>query len=66
MPGSVIELRVKPGDTVDRGTPLIVLSAMKMETIVQSPRAGKVKEVLVKMGDKLEAEDLLVKFEDSK
>nr|XP_022906264.1 pyruvate carboxylase, mitochondrial isoform X2 [Onthophagus taurus] len=63
MPGTVIDVRVKPGDKVEKGTPLVILSAMKMETVVQSPVAGKVKTVEIKMGMKLEAEDLLITVE---
>lgn len=63
MPGTVLEVRVKVGDTVDKGTPVVVLSAMKMETIVQSPVAGKVKKILVKVSDNLQAEDLVLEYE---
>lgn len=62
MPGTVIDIRVKPGDEVQKGTPLIILSAMKMETVVQSPAAGVIKTVDVNMGMKIEAEDLLMTF----
>lgn len=63
MPGEVIDIRVKEGDTIEKGGPLIVLSAMKMEMVVQSPIAGKVKSIEVSKGMKMEAEDLLVVLE---
>jgi pyruvate carboxylase len=62
MPGEVLDVRVKVGDKVKKGQPLIVLSAMKMEMIVQSPADGVVKEVVVTKGMKLLAEDLLVEL----
>uniref|UniRef100_A0A182VJ77 Pyruvate carboxylase n=1 Tax=Anopheles merus TaxID=30066 RepID=A0A182VJ77_ANOME len=63
MPGSVIEIKVKVGDHVEKGQPLIVLSAMKMEMVVQSPRAGVVKTLDISNGMKLEGEDLLLTLE---
>lgn len=63
MPGSVIEIKVKVGDRVEKGQPLVVLSAMKMEMVVQSPRAGVVKTLDISSGMKLEGEDLLLTLE---
>jgi len=63
MPGSVIEIRVNEGQTVDKGTPLVVLSAMKMEMIVQAPISGTVKKIYVEKGMKLEGEDLIITVE---
>ncbi|XP_017836752.2 pyruvate carboxylase, mitochondrial-like [Drosophila busckii] len=63
MPGDVIEVKVKEGDKVDKGQPLVVLSAMKMEMVVQAPHAGVVKKVEVTKGMKLEGEDLLMIIE---
>jgi pyruvate carboxylase len=63
MPGTVIDIRVKVGEKVEKGTPLVILSAMKMETVVQSPVAGIVKTLDVAMGMKLEAEDLMITVE---
>ncbi|XP_076642747.1 pyruvate carboxylase isoform X1 [Halictus rubicundus] len=63
MPGTVIDIRVKVGDTVEKGAPLIVLSAMKMEMVVQAPKAGKIKTLDVSQGMRLEGEDLVLTFE---
>ncbi|XP_078037342.1 pyruvate carboxylase isoform X2 [Augochlora pura] len=63
MPGTIIDIRVKVGDTVEKGAPLIVLSAMKMEMVVQAPRAGKIKSLDVSQGMRLEGDDLVLTFE---
>lgn len=54
---------MKEGDHVEKGQPLIVLSAMKMEMVVQSPKAGTIKKLEIKDGMKLEGEDLIVVIE---
>ncbi|KAL6442819.1 hypothetical protein ACFW04_002706 [Cataglyphis niger] len=63
MPGEVIDIRIKVGDTVEKGAPLVVLSAMKMEMVVQAPRAGKIKSLDINLGMRLEGEDLILTFE---
>eukprot|EP01012_Entosiphon_sulcatum_P026979 TRINITY_DN324_c0_g1_i1.p1 TRINITY_DN324_c0_g1~~TRINITY_DN324_c0_g1_i1.p1 ORF type:complete len:1188 (-),score=212.97 TRINITY_DN324_c0_g1_i1:45-3608(-) len=64
MPGTVIDVRVKEGDKVAKNQPLVVMSAMKMETVVGAPVAGKVARVAVKKGDSLAGGDLLVVLEE--
>ena len=64
MPGSVIDVRVKKGDRVEKGQPLVVLSAMKMEMVVQSPVSGVVLTIDVAKDMKLEGDDLLVTIEE--
>lgn len=59
MPGAVVDVRVKPGAMVTKGQPLCVLSAMKMETVVAAPRAGKVASIAVAIGDTVDAGDLV-------
>ncbi|KAL5288795.1 PC.2 family protein [Megaselia abdita] len=63
MPGQVIDIRVNVGDKVEKGQPLIVLSAMKMEMVVQSPKAGVVKKLEIQNGMKLEGDDLILVIE---
>ena len=60
MPGGVVELRVKAGETVAAGAPIVVLSAMKMETVVAAPHAGTVQRIAVAVGDTVDAGDLLL------
>ncbi len=57
------DIRVKVGDHVEKGQPLVVLSAMKMEMVVQAPRAGTIKSLEITNGMKLEGEDLIVVIE---
>ena len=60
MPGGVVELRVKAGETVAAGAAVVVLSAMKMETVVAAPHAGTVQRIAVAVGDSVDAGDLLL------
>jgi len=63
MPGVVVDLRIEAGQEVAAGDPLVVLSAMKMETVVAAPLGGAVARVVVAKGDDLSAGDLLVEIE---
>ncbi|MCC3144344.1 biotin/lipoyl-binding protein [Halanaerobium sp. Z-7514] len=63
MPGSILEVDVTKGDSVEKGDLLMVLEAMKMENEITSPKAGTVKEVHVRAGDSVDAEDLLLVLE---
>jgi biotin carboxyl carrier protein len=62
MPGRVVRLLVSSGDEVAKGTPLMVIEAMKMENEIKSPRAGKVARLCVKPGDLVEAKAELVEL----
>ena len=50
MPGNILKVCVKVGDTVKEGQLLCVLEAMKMENEIFSPKAGTVAQVLVAKG----------------
>ena len=60
LAGNIFKVHVVPGDTVSEGDPLLVVEAMKMETVVSAPRAGNVTEVFVGEGDKVAVGDPLV------
>ena len=62
MPGKIVKLLVEAGDTVYRGTDLLIAEAMKMETAVTAPRDAVVEELLVRQGDVVEAGDLLLRL----
>lgn len=57
-------IKVKEGDKVDKGQAIAVLSAMKMEMIVQAPQAGTIKSVAITNGQKLEGDDLICTIEE--
>ena len=63
MPGVVVSVKVKPGDAITEGEPLMVLSAMKMETVIPATASGVVSRLLVTAGDKVEGNDLLALIE---
>jgi acetyl/propionyl-CoA carboxylase alpha subunit len=53
MPGKVISVKVKAGDTVTKGQALLILEAMKMEHTLTAPRDGVVGELLYAVGDQV-------------
>ncbi len=63
MPGTVIRVIVEKGDKVSKGDHLMITEAMKMETTVQAPFDGVVKNIHVGSGDAIQPGDLLVEFE---
>ncbi len=60
VPGSVLRVNVKPGDSVAKGDELLVMDVMKMEQPVVSPVDGAVQSVLVAQTDKVNTGDVLV------
>lgn len=62
MPGLVIDLKVKAGDSVKAGDPLLILEAMKMENVLKSPGEGTIKNVKAKKGDSVEKGQVLIEF----
>ncbi|AZV41076.1 pyruvate carboxylase [Peribacillus asahii] len=63
MPGTVLKVVVSKGSSVKRGDHLLITEAMKMETTVQAPKDGIVKEVYAQAGDAISTGDLLIELE---
>lgn len=62
MPGTIVNVAVKAGDTVKKGQLLVVLEAMKMENEIVSPVDGKILAVGVSKGDSVNPGELLVQI----
>ncbi|KIW00571.1 uncharacterized protein PV09_07925 [Verruconis gallopava] len=64
MPCKVLRVDVKPGDSVKKDQPLVVIESMKMETVIRSPVDGVVRRVVHNAGDMCKAGTALVEFEE--
>ena len=60
LPGSIHDIRVKVGDSVNTGDVLFIIEAMKMENEVVAPKAGKVTQIAVTKGQNVETGALLL------
>lgn len=65
MPGKVVALLAQPGQAVEKGTPLLILEAMKMEHTITAPAAGVVKAFCYAAGEQVADGAALVEFENA-
>ena len=65
LSGSVVKLLVEKGQSVTKGTPLLVTEAMKMETTIAAPIGGIIGQIHVQAGSRIESGDCLLEI-DSK
>jgi biotin carboxyl carrier protein len=63
IPGTVLDILVKPGQIVRKGDDLMVLDAMKMQNQLKSKIDGRVKNIPVKKGDKVSKGTILLELE---
>lgn len=63
MPGLVLNILVSPGQTVQKGDPLIILEAMKMENVIKAAGEGHIKAINVQKGAAVEKGQLLLELE---
>ena len=66
MPGRVVAVLVREGQTVPKGTPLIVMEAMKMEHTIVALADGRVDQILVKVADQVPEGTQLLHFTPQK
>jgi len=62
LPGEILSINVKEGDSVKKGDQLLVIEAMKMENEVFAPAGGTIKEIFVKPGDYVETGQKLIEI----
>ena len=63
MPGKVLRVLVKPGDTIAYDQGLLVIEAMKMQNEIRAPKSGVVKEIAVSEGRAVSSGDFLLSLE---
>ena len=64
MPGKVLEILVKEGQSVEEGDAMLVLEAMKMENVLRAGMAGLVANIDVEVGSAVEKEAVLISMAD--
>jgi pyruvate carboxylase len=62
MPGKIVKINVKEGDSIKKDDLLVVTEAMKIETKIKAGISGKVEKVFLNEGDRIEAGDLIIKI----
>lgn len=63
LPGKIVQLNVKAGDSIKENDALFIIEAMKMENVVRAIAGGKVKDVILKEGAMVSQDDLVVLLE---
>ena len=63
MPGTIISVNVKVGDSVKVGDVLFILESMKIKNEIKSPQDGKINEILVTEGQYVKRRETLVDIE---
>lgn len=63
LPGKVLSIKCKVGDSVNAGDTVLILESMKMENAIMAPKSGKIKQVPVSEGSNVALGDVLVVIE---
>lgn len=63
LPGVILDVKVKEGDSVKEGQTLMILEAMKMENNIDANKAGVVKRIIKRTGDSIMEGDVLITIE---
>ena len=63
LPGAILHILVKAGQSVKRGEGLLVVVAMKMENRITAPIDGRIERILVEVGQSVPKGEMLITFE---
>jgi biotin carboxyl carrier protein len=63
IPGTIVEIKIKPGQKVKKGDVILILEAMKMQNKVEMPFAGTIKKVNIEEGQKIPKNYLMIEIE---
>lgn len=63
LPGTVLDIKVVPGQTIKKGEILLIIEAMKMENEIAAPADGVVAQVLVNKGASVDTNDVLISIQ---
>ena len=63
LPGTILKIKFKIGDTVKPGDILYIMEAMKMENNIQSETSGKIKSIMVAEGETVLQNDIIMEIE---
>ncbi len=63
MPGLILSLAVKSGDSIKKGETLLIIEAMKMENIIRANADGRIKDIFVAQGRAVEKNEKMLEFE---
>lgn len=62
MPGLVLDVMVKEGDELEKGTPVLILEAMKMENVLKAEGSGIVQKVVIQKGAAVGKGEVLIEI----
>ncbi|MBQ8825457.1 MAG: acetyl-CoA carboxylase biotin carboxyl carrier protein subunit [Ruminococcus sp.] len=63
MPGTIIKVNFKTGETIKKGQSILILEAMKMENDIVSPKDGIITNIFVNAGDTVKTDDKLASID---
>ena len=63
IPGTILDILVKPGQEVKKGEELMILESMKMQNMLKAVSGGRIRTIAVKKGDRVAKGTLLLELE---